>query len=321
MSILQMPSENARLVRKGKKKESGHRMRVMAAAIAAVLLVLSLAVYGSNYYILPIDQRPFSPKYELLRPSGSIGLKLGIFGTALFFVIFLYAFRKVIPWLGRLGTARHWMDFHVVAGLTAPIVIAFHASFKFRGIAGMAFWIMVAVALSGVIGRYLYAQIPRSRNAAEMTLTELKASESEFSEALLAQSVFSAGQLARSLHIPGSEHARDVGMLHAFGVMVAVDITMLFRIASLRRIHSGVGTWIRSFGGLLPTGNREVEQVVRLVRQKASLSKRVLFLSQAQRVFHLWHVIHRPFSYAFAVLALLHIAVVMGLGFAMMGSR
>jgi len=29
----------------------------------------------------------------------------------------------------------------------------------------------------------------------------------------------------------------------------------------------------------------------------------------------LWHVIHRPFSYAFAVLAVLHILVVTGLGF------
>jgi len=64
-----------------------------------------------------------------------------------------------------------------------------------------------------------------------------------------------------------------------------------------------------------------VEHVVRLVRQKASLSKRVVFLDQSQRVFHLWHVIHRPFSYAFAVLAIVHIVVVMGLGFLTVGLR
>jgi hypothetical protein len=32
-------------------------------------------------------------------------------------------------------------------------------------------------------------------------------------------------------------------------------------------------------------------------------------------------VIHRPFSYSFAVLALFHIAVVLGMGFATMGFR
>ena len=107
------------------------------------MFLAAIAIYGANYYILPLDQRPYSDKHELLKPSGEIGLKLGVLGTVLFFIIFLYALRKVIPWLGRFGTAKHWMDFHVIAGVSsAPIVIAFHASFKFQGIAGFAFWIM-----------------------------------------------------------------------------------------------------------------------------------------------------------------------------------
>jgi hypothetical protein len=32
-------------------------------------------------------------------------------------------------------------------------------------------------------------------------------------------------------------------------------------------------------------------------------------------VFHLWHVIHRPFSYSFALLAVIHIAVVTMMGY------
>ena len=32
-------------------------------------------------------------------------------------------------------------------------------------------------------------------------------------------------------------------------------------------------------------------------------------------VFNLWHVIHRPFSYSFAILAILHIVVVLGMGY------
>ena len=56
-----------------------------------------------------------------------------------------------------------------------------------------------------------------------------------------------------------------------------------------------------------------------LVRKKALLSRRVVFLDQTQRVFHLWHVIHRPFSYAFAILAIIHIVVVSGLGFISLG--
>ena len=304
-----------------RQKDIGHRIRVAIAAACAFLLVAAIGIYGASYYILPLQERPYSDKYDLLKPGGTIGLKLGILGTALFFIIFLYALRKVIPWLGRFGTARHWMDFHVIAGVTAPIVIAFHASFKFRGIAGVAFWIMLAVALSGVIGRYLYAQIPRSLNAAELSLSELRLSEEELSDALLGQSFFSTDQLRRALHVPTAEHIEQIGALRAVGEMIALDVGLPFRVAGLRRSSGSFGATVKSLGGLLSSGNPEVEVVVRLVRQKSSFSKRVVFLGQTQKVFHLWHVIHRPFSYAFAVLAIVHIVVVLGLGFASMGFR
>jgi hypothetical protein len=302
-----------------RNKERGHHIRVAIAATAAFALLVSLAIYGANYYTLPMDQRPFSEKHEFLRPSGPIGIQLGVLGTVLFFIIFLYALRKVIPWLGRVGTAKHWMDFHVIAGVTAPILIAFHASFKFQGIAGFAFWIMVIVALSGIVGRYLYAQIPRSLNAAELSLDDLKINERDLSEALLGQSVYSEEQLNRVLHMPSPAHIRRIGPLLAIGEMIALDVQRPFEVAALRRASSPFSRKLFSFGGLLSSGNREVEHVVRLLRQKAALSKRVVFLDQTQRVFHLWHVIHRPFSYAFAVLAIIHIVVVMGLGFVSMG--
>lgn len=295
--------------------ERGHRARVRAVGILSMLFLLGVAIYGFNYYLLPMDERPYSPKHELLKPSGTIGVKLGILGTALFIIIFLYALRKVVPWLGRIGTAKHWMDFHVIAGVSAPFVIAFHASFKFQGIAGFAFWIMTAVALSGVIGRYLYAKIPRSVSATELSINELRSNESELSQAITAQSVYSARQLEKVLSVPTPEHIRRIGPLGALVEMIGYDVRLPFQVAALRRSSVGFGGKVISLGGVLSVSSPEVECVVQLVRQKASLSRRLIFLSHTQRVFHLWHVIHRPFSYAFAVLAVLHILVVTGLGF------
>jgi hypothetical protein len=318
MSFLHISATSSTAAR-AQRKERRHRVRVTIAAVASFLFLGLAGIYGADYYVLPMDQRPYSDKHELLKPSGVIGLKLGVLGTVLFFVIFMYALRKVTPWLGRIGTARHWMDFHVICGISAPVVIAFHASFKFRGIAGVAFWIMVAVAMSGVVGRYLYSQIPRSLSAAEMSLLELHESEQTLANSLLAQSVFSEEQVRRALNIPA--HIRRIGPVAVILRMIVLDIEMTFRMARLRRLSGRPSTGFRSLGGLLSTGNREVEEVVRIVRQKAALSKRVLFLDQTRRVFHLWHVIHRPFSYAFALLAIFHIAVVMGLGFVGLGMR
>ncbi len=99
------------------------------------------------------------------------------------------------------------------------------------------------------------------------------------------------------------------------GQMILLDVRRPFQIAAMRRQASTFGQFIRSGGGLWSTGNRDIERIVGLVRRKASLSKRILFLDQAERVFHLWHVVHRPFSYAFAVLAVVHIVNAIRLGY------
>jgi len=313
MSQMQVTLSSAALSRKS--KEQGHLFRVRLAWLVAIAFLGYLAVTGYDYYLLPREMRPFSDKHEFLRPSGSVGIKLGILGVALFCIIFLYALRKVIPWLGRIGTAKHWMDFHIVAGVSAPVVIAFHAAFKFNGIAGVAFWIMLAVALSGIGGRYLYTQIPRSLNAAELSYKELEEGEDELAEALRHQSIYKPEYLERIFAMPSSEHVRKSLAVVAIFEMMMLDIRRPFQIAKLRRKASSFGTNLRTLGGLFSSGNPDVENVIRLVRQKAGLSKRILFLDRTQRVFHLWHVIHRPFSYAFAVLAIIHIIVVMNLGF------
>ena len=97
--------------------------------------------------------------------------------------------------------------------------------------------------------------------------------------------------------------------------MFALDIARPFRVASLRRRVLGFGGVLLSLGGLLPSNNHELETVVQTVKRQATLSKRMVFLSRTQQVFQLWHVVHRPFSYAFVVLALLHIVTAMLLGY------
>jgi hypothetical protein len=295
-------------------KEHGHRMRLYLATGAAIGLVLALTVFGFDYYRLGAADRPFSPKHALLKPSGQIGINLGIFGVVLFLIIFLYPLRKRIKWL-QFGVSRHWLDFHVIAGLTAPVVIAFHSSFKFRGIAGMAFWIMTAVALSGIIGRYVYAQIPRSLNSAELSLKELDALEQGLTAELAGQKLLSASDLRPLLRMPSAEQVKHMPAYLALLRMLLLDLARPFQVARLRtRVLSWRGALL-CLGGILPSPHREVEQVIETARRKCRLSKRIAFLSHSQRVFHLWHVIHRPFSYSFAVLALIHIGVVIALGF------
>ena len=296
-------------------KDRGHHIRLLTGYILAIALIATLSIYGFNYYTLSSADRPFSPKHVLLKPSGAIGLKLGFLGLAMFFAIFLYPLRKRWAWLSRQGSARHWLDIHVLLGLAAPFVIAFHSSFKFSGFAGMAFWIMVAVSLSGVIGRYLYAQIPRSLNAAEISLKELQDLQGRLAQQLAGQNVLPASDLRSLLRLPSAERVAGVPMLVALVYMMVLDFVRAFRIAALRRHALPFSTKLSTFGGFLPTHSSQLERAVSTAREEAAIAKRVLFLSRSQQVFHLWHVVHKPFSYSFAVLALIHIVVVFMMGY------
>lgn len=295
--------------------ERGHRIRLGIAWVLAIALVISIAAYGWDYYLLGAADRPFAAKHQMLKPSGTIGLKLGFLGVAIFSGIFLYPIRKRIGWLARRGSAKHWLDFHVILGITAPIVIAFHSSFKFRGIAGMAFWIMLAVALSGFVGRYLYSQIPRRLNSAELTMKELDELQAALSRELSEQKLISQRDLYHVFRLPSARQVQRLPAVVALAWMMLVDCARPFHIARLRLRVVGFAGAITTLGGFLKTGNPELERLVDLAREKAALAKRVLFLARTQQVFHLWHVIHRPFSYSFVVLALIHIVVVMMLGY------
>lgn len=296
-------------------RESAHHRRLTAAWILAAAFTLAIATYGFDYYTLGATDRPLSAKHALLRPSGTIGINLGMFGVALFMAIYLYYFRKRWGWLRNLGVTKHWLDFHIVLGVTAPVIIAFHSAFKFRGIAGMAFWIMLAVALSGIVGRYLYAQIPRHLNAAELSWQELQAEQAKLTAQLAMQKIFAPRDLVLAFRLPSVDQVKRQSIVAALGWMFLLDLARPFRVATLRRRALGAAGILFSLGGLLPSGHRELERIIRAARKQAALSKRMLFLSRAHDVFQLWHVVHRPFSYGFVVLAVMHIAAALLLGY------
>lgn len=295
--------------------DRGHRLRLRLLYVLAIVTNLAIFFYGFDYYKLSAIDRPFSPKHHLLRPSGPIGLYLGFMGVALFLGIFLYPIRKHWPWLGQIGSTRHWLDIHVLMGLTAPFIIAFHSTLKFRGIAGMAFWIMFAVSASGVVGRYLYAQIPRKVSTAELSMKELQELQENLAKQLAAQHVLPEADLRTLLRMPDASFVRRLPTVIALVYMMILDVVRIFRVARLRRHALSFSGCVQTCAGFLPTRNRELEKAVRAAAEEAALSKRILFLSRSQKVFHLWHVVHKPFSYAFAVLALLHIGLQFVLGY------
>jgi hypothetical protein len=295
--------------------ERGHRTRLLLAWLLAAAIVLVIAGYGFDYYTLAAAQRPFSAKHDALRPSGTIGIKLGMFGVFLFFLIYLYPLRKRWGWLGRRGNSRHWLDFHVVLGTTAPLIVAFHSSFKFGNIAGMAFWSMLAVTLSGFVGRYLYSQIPRSLNAAELSMKELQEKENALQKELADQKATFGFSVDALYELPSSAEVAKGSLMGTLLSLFLIDFKRPFMASWVRLRQAGFGSWLLAGFGFFSTRDQELERAIRVAQREAAFSKHILFLSRTQQVFRMRHIIHRPFSYAFAILALIHIGIALAMGY------
>jgi PepSY-associated TM region len=293
--------------------EERHRLVLGILSAFLIATIILLALYGGHYYTLSQSARPFSSRHHLLKPSGIVGMNAGLLGTLMFCGIFLYPLRKRLPWLRKRGNSRHWLDYHVVLGAAAPIFIAFHSSFKFRGLAGIAFWVMVLVSVSGFVGLYLYGQIPRHVVTAEAALKASRAMQAQMMSAAAEHRLIVQSALHILFDLPTPEQVAKWPFPVAAVAMVGFDLARPFHVAGLRRAVTGRGQSF--FAGYWRGTDAPLEQVIGLAREQASLCKRIVFLTRAQRIFQWWHVIHKPFSYGFAVLAVLHVVVAMVIGF------
>lgn len=292
-----------------------HRLRLRLAYLLAIAGMMVLLVYGFSYYWSSAEQRALSPKHAYLKPSGTIGLRMGMFGVLLFLFIYLYPLRKRWAWLGRQGNSRRWLDFHVLLGLLAPVVVTFHSAFKFSGIAGVAYWIMVIVALSGVVGRYIYAQIPRSLNSAELSFQDAQEQSLRMAAQLKNTGILSARDLDGLLRLPDLRRVQSISLIGVLWRMLRFDLGFPFRVWRLRQkmLWSQRKWW--SLVGLGRGENVVLERAISMAREQTLLTKKILFLSKSQRMLYLWHIIHRPFSYSFAVLASIHVVLMLMLGY------
>ncbi|MGB9467473.1 MAG: hypothetical protein WBR10_20360 [Candidatus Acidiferrum sp.] len=293
-----------------------HKLLLRVGYLASSLLMLVILIYGSNYYWLSAAQRALSPKHAYLKPSGTIGLRLGMLGFLMFLLIYLYPLRKKWAWLGKQGSSRHWLNFHVLLGLSAPIVITLHSSFKFSGVAGVAYWLMILVSLSGIVGRYIYAQIPRSLNFAELSFKEAQEKSAELGAQLQALGILTQKDIASLVRLPNLQQAERMLLVTALVKMILFDTTFPFRVWRLRQKMLWSHTRnIFAIAGFRRTKNVSLERAIDLARQQTLVSKKILFLSKSQKMFQLWHVIHRPFSYSFALLATIHVVLMLMLGY------
>ena len=147
----------------------------LAVGLLAIGLATAVGIWGQDYYRLAPAERPFHAYHDLLRPSGRAGLAFGVVATVLFVLNLGYLIRKRLINVRRLGPLRLWMSFHVVTGIVGGALILLHAAFAPSSALGVLALAALAVTIaSGVIGRYIYAKVPRSLEGRELELGQVR---------------------------------------------------------------------------------------------------------------------------------------------------
>jgi len=151
---------------------------VIYISLLSVIVIATFAIIiynGFSYYNISVEERFYHPDYLKLKPSGIFGHGFGIFGSLFMIIgVSFYMARKRFRTFTRLGILKHWLEFHIFLCTLGPIMVLFHTSFKFGGLVAVSFWSMVAVFLSGIIGRFIYIQIPRTIEGRELSLSEVR---------------------------------------------------------------------------------------------------------------------------------------------------
>ena len=152
-----------------------HRLTITIYSLIVAITIIGLTYTGFTYYNKPIEERFFDPNYALLKPSGILGHGLGIIGSLMIvFGLFSYMIRKRFKIFARVGVLKYWLEFHIFLCTLGSVLVVYHTTFKFGGIVSIGFWSMAIVWSSGVIGRYIYIQIPHSIEGRELTLREIQ---------------------------------------------------------------------------------------------------------------------------------------------------
>jgi len=280
---------------------SGLTFTAIASAVLAAALLWGLD--GWRYYGTPLATRGYDQAHRLLRPSGPVGQSLGVLGTAVLFMPFFYMIRKRLQMLKAAGNMKTWLEVHIFCGIFGPVLITFHTSFKFNGLVSVAYWSMVTVMLSGIVGRYLYVRIPRSIRGRELTGAELDAQARDLLEEL---SWTTPPELLQRIE----QFERAV--VPAPGTRTSLVGAMLGALRIKRELRALTRTIEQSDAGLDPS---RLQQTVQLIAERASLLVRVAYLESTKRWFELWHVFHLPLVWVMFVIVTLHVAVVLYMGY------
>lgn len=273
----------------------GHFPKPRAAVKSGVIELLFVLSLAAAALIYGWQQRN---EGELTAETGT-GYYLGIIGSVMMLMLLLYPLRKRVPALRTLGSVRVWFRVHMIFGIAGPTLIVLHSNYSFTSLnSTIAFLSMMVVAISGLVGRFLYARIHRGLYGRRASAREYLGDAESFKTAFGLE-LDVGGEV---LHLLKDYEARRLAP--ATTLLAGLGGTLSSPFAQ-RRCRRQV---LRAIGK--KTGGRRPRTFDRNLRRYLDAIARAEAFAFYERLFALWHILHLPLFILLLLAAPLHIIAV-----------
>lgn len=260
---------------------------------------------GWDFYFTTFIERPHHTDYRMLKPGSFRSHGFGILGSFMMVLLLIYSLRKRTRFLGETGSMKNWLNFHIFLGTMGPLFIILHSTFKLNGIVAVSFWSMIAVALSGVLGRFLYLQIPRTILGNEMSMKDVESVRQNLITEINSAFQFEPSQLNKYEKILSGVDSTTHSVITLLFIVIIQDLKTRLRSHSVRN------QLIKDLE--LPKQNASV--LLELLKRKVRLERRIHLWNGIHQIFHYWHIFHKPFAVIMYLIMIVHIAVSVWLGY------
>lgn len=289
-------------------RDKNFRFFLIVLYISTIVVYLYFVHRGLEYYLTPLQERSRHVDYILLKPGGNIGHGLGILGSFMMIIMLLYSVRKRTAFFSKLGPISHWLDIHIYFGIFGPLFIILHSSLKVGGLVAISFYSMMAVALSGILGRYLYMQIPRNIRGHELSLKDSETLNRQLTEQLMTKYDFTDEMISNIEEHTAVERLKSKSVTIFLLTLFWQDVQRFFQFYQLKR----------HFSKEHHLSKKEIKMLMSITRQKISLVRKLFVLDRVHHLFHYWHVIHKPFAIIMIIIMVVHIGVAVAFGYTWM---
>jgi len=248
----------------------------------------------------------------LFKAGDDFGYNLGLVGGLLMLSLLLYPVRKRVRFMNRLGSMQGWFRYHQVVGVLGPLLVLFHSTFRIGSMNGrVALYAMILVAVSGLIGRFLYRHIHKGMYGQHLTMRD--ADEDLKSSADDLRSIFAAYPKIQAR----LADFRTYAFAHEPNLRKRVLRFMTLRSRGHRlslMIRNGMKRALAKAKHESALNRRERILTYQLAKQKTDAFVDAVCeaaqLSSWERLFSLWHVLHVPFLYLLIVSGIVHVVAV-----------